>query len=287
MSSSETIVIDLDDDSSNDEDVAEQQEELMSSSSSWLDDTARSELSSVDDALSSIDDSSEEMIRMRALSDESDSSLSSTLSESSFMSASSDTEALASDSSEEQENIGEQRRKGRLITRNKFWSWVAPGLLSLGALTVAIISLVQHKEGVKSPLDDALTDEQKQTILDAVERWRNQPDATFWGTMADYVRDWAPSLQAQKMFMNYTKQLTSPVDWPAGSNSAVAAQVQELVTATSGATKMEQLYRKVATITYAPDPAKPQDQVAVPKYLAAALCDLSLAQIIKQLRLKT
>jgi hypothetical protein len=189
----------------------------------------------------------------------------------------------------EQGRIPEQAQKGRLVTRNKFWAWVLPGVLTVGLLSVGIMNLVNAlnkpgepaKPDTTDPLVRDLKPEQIAAIKAAVDRWKNQPDATFWATLADYVKDWTPSLQAQLLFMTYTKELLGTTEtWPAGSAAWLDERLDELVASCVGAKSMDALYRKVAKVTYAPSGVA----IALPRYLAAELCSLVIAQVIVLVR---
>lgn len=200
-----------------------------------------------------------------------------------FYKSSPDLDRIVQIADAEQSRIPEQKQKGRLVTRNKFWAWVLPGVLTVGLLSVSILNLVNalNKPDKTDPLLRDLKPAEIALIKAAVDRWRTQPDATFWATLADYVKDWTPSLQAQLLFMTYTKELVgTKQNWPADSTAWLAQRVDELVAACGGTKTMDALYRKVATINYAPNGTS----IALPRYLAAELSSLALAQVIALVR---
>jgi hypothetical protein len=190
----------------------------------------------------------------------------------------------------EHQNIGEARRKGRLFVRFKFIAWALALTVSTTSLAIAVFALATRQQGRGDP--PGLSDEDKARIKRLVEEWRNLSDSECWDSMAKFVDTWRPSLQAQMLFMEYMKQFSESASWPSGSGDAVNTLKVMLEDAfTSSTTALAErttamIYREVATQTFAFDPAHPNTLTPVPRYLAADLCDLALADIINYLRLQ-
>ncbi len=191
---------------------------------------------------------------------------------------------------DEMSKITGESRKPRLWVRFKFLSWVFGLAIATAGVAVAIFAVANPSSPGSQGSTDSLSDEDKNKISDLIQTWKSESDSQFWNSMADYVDTWKPSLQAQLLFMTYTQQFSDKAKWPDGTSDQINARKDQLEAAfTTSTVPLDQrttsaLYRVVPSL--APLAlASPQPPFAIPRYLAADLCSLALADIIANLRL--
>jgi len=200
--------------------------------------------------------------------------------------------------------MGEINAKGDQVpfySRWKFYAFVCGIAIPTTSALVAICTYVANLNKSGSTIINVppssntpeLTDEQKLAVKKRIEAWLAKDDVGFWNSMADYVAydNFNPALETQIQFMKLMQEVllagggTKP-EWPNDSASWIAEKrdmLIELFTKSTTPRKERQtseIFRKVATLK---GNFGGIDQ-PVPRYLAADLCALVLADLIVWIR---
>jgi hypothetical protein len=195
---------------------------------------------------------------------------------------SSEVEQMEQEAIETQSQIAAQSRSGRERVRRRFNQWVVPSVTGtvggvIGSIVGAVITYFMSSKDEPDPFDKELSSHVKELIIG----WREQSNEEFWGSMADYVSKSNPPLQELFLFATYTMRLTTKVKWNDGWDDWVDRTVRDLVKESPNGRNMKDFYLAVGKLE-PPEPAAWVNATgAVPKYVGAYLCSLSLPQIIK------
>jgi hypothetical protein len=108
-------------------------------------------------------------------------------------------------------NVGAQKRKGRLFARVKGINLFLT-LVSTVSTAITLIVALRSSANAANGEDDGelaqLTDEQRQQLKEQIHRWWELSDADVWEAMAKYCDRWNPSWQAQMLMMDEIKDLS-------------------------------------------------------------------------------
>lgn len=183
------------------------------------------------------------------------------------------------------QEIGRTPARGRLYTRWKFWSIVIPTAVSLVTTTVAVIVTYYLTKEDNHPSELSSNTELPQSTQDLLkakaQEWSTMPIADAFAKMAELVKTYNLSLQAQAFILNDLKLLTQtsppPEAWGTDEQKNL---VDTLLNAYSLAKSNQAptppslaLYNTVPTLTRG-NPPKP-----LTVYEGADICDLAVCQI--------
>jgi hypothetical protein len=178
--------------------------------------------------------------------------------------------------------VGNQPRRKRLVTRLKTWALVL-GVASFGyTLIKAIAEAVIAGQTPKAP---GLSQQEKDKIVDRVKLWLKLPEKVVWTQMADYCDSFNPSWQAQILMVDTIKDL-SPLlteiwTWRDDDLALAVDKVVDAYGQFQPAKNQHQtsaIYRSLIGLTY--DGYTKGMPVALPRVIAADVAELAIVEIL-------
>ncbi|ONK15987.1 hypothetical protein [Streptomyces sp. MP131-18] len=189
------------------------------------------------------------------------------------------------------DDLGLQKRKGRLWSRVKGWQFALAVWGALGGtltVTMAVINFVLDRKKAgrgEGPRDTGpgegsqLTDEQKAKVEAQLERWWALDDGQVWARVAEQVDRRNPSLQGQILLLSTIKlfaaDLPTPFVWDSAGDKAAAVNSCVAAYNSPGAaanSKSRALYDFAGAYRYQGEP--------IPRQVMADVVELALYQII-------
>ena len=186
------------------------------------------------------------------------------------------------------DGIARTRRRYRHITQTKYLALYigvggiivsALGSVATGAISLIALVLAETRDGDKEPKLPGLSDEDKKHIRDLVKRWQSLDEDTFWDTMADYVTNWTPSVDAQILFMRYTKILFGHEEKWTWDSEEPESEARKYVDAFATDRSFADLYRSARDY-------RSNSGMRPPRNATASLCEVALCIIRHNLLLQ-